>query len=146
MVKWVMILKAGLAVAAMIGIIIASIIVRPHRVDERPWQASMEVDAERQVQATFRQNGGRFSVSLTGSAVAVVSESLAGARALEIELYRADDPTLDVHQPWDGRPLVVPLVKPGRWRVRIHGEMSGVRGTLFDQVIEAPSISGGGRT
>lgn len=120
---WLPVLVIGAAVIANIAIILVAKRVSPQKVEEQAYAASAHFDADKAAGEAFTARGHRMEIiTADPSTLRLAISGTPAHGAAEVRLYRPDAPDADRSVAWSDvtTPLVIPLSRPGVWRLDVR--------------------------
>ncbi len=121
--KWWMapVIGVGFCALAISVLIFVSIKVRPQKVEDQPYAASVHEDERIAERAAFADRGWSLvtTVDSTGCTLTLSGQA---AVAGVVGIYRPDDRGADRRIPWPdpARPLRIDLSRPGAWSLEVE--------------------------
>jgi hypothetical protein len=111
--------------------------LRIAKTDQRPFLVAAAVDGDHTAQAILRAGGFRFETHVTGTEV---QASIHGLLPQEprLVLQRPDDAKADQVIVWDNPTQALSFApgRPGRWLLRLEGNVNGTPARLVESIIE----------
>lgn len=119
---WLPVFVIGAAVIANAAIILVAKRVSPQKVEEQAYAASAHFDADKAAAEAFTAHGLRLSATAPDPTHLQLVISRGAQGPAQVRLYRPDAPDADRTVSWPDslQPLIIPIDRPGVWRLDVR--------------------------